>query len=446
MSLRWRWALSLATVAVVAVALVALASGALTARAVRAEVDRSLTERVEALARVPLRDVAGRFQGRAGMVRSLVGTDLEVQVLSAEGDLAYSLGDSRRLPVEEADRTVAGGSSAAVVRTVDVGGTRYRMVTAPLRSGAVQVARDLTSTEGLIGLLFGRFVVVGLAAAAAAAATGWWLAGRTVRPIRDLTVAAEGIARTQDLSASVPPGGSDEVGRLSTSFATMIGALRRSREQQQSLVSDAGHELRTPLTGLRTNIEVLRRRPDLGPEDREELVEAALTEVEELGGLVAELVHLATDAGGSPEPAVKAPLHEIAHPVIDRYARVLGRQILLTGQGAEVSVRPTQFDRALGNLLDNAAKWSPHDASIEVEVAETTVSVRDRGPGIPDADLPRVFDRFYRGAAARSAPGSGLGLAIVKQAVEANGGEVFARNPIGGGAEVGFTLPLPERD
>jgi two-component system, OmpR family, sensor histidine kinase MprB len=106
-----------------------------------------------------------------------------------------------------------------------------------------------------------------------------------------------------------------------------------------------------------------------------------------------------------------------------------------------VSVRPTQFERALGNLLDNAAKWSPADTGIEVRIEGGELVVADRGPGMAADELPRIFDRFYRSPAARATPGSGLGLAIVKQAVEANGGRVFARNGPGGGAEIGFSLP-----
>lgn len=440
MSLRWRWALILAAVAVGAVGVVAAASGALTARALRAEVDRALLERVESLGRVPLRDVAGRLPGRGGVLRSLVGSDLEVQILTADGTLAFSLGDGS-LPVDDEDRAVADGSGDVVLRTVSVGGTDYRMVTAPLRPGAVQLARDLTSTESLLATLMRRFVLVGLTAAGVAAAVGWWLAGRTVEPIEELTDAAEHISRTQDLTAPVPRAGEDEVGRLAASFATMIAALRRSRSQQQELVSDAGHELRTPLTGLRTNIEVLRKRPELAPAARQELIDAALVEVDELGALVTELVDLATDARLSPEAPVHAGLHYLARPVVERYARLLDREIVLSGEGTEVSVRPTQFERALGNLLDNAAKWSPSDSRIEVEVAEGSISVRDHGPGIAESDLPRVFDRFYRAPSARSTSGSGLGLAIVKQAVEANGGDVFIRNHPGGGTVAGFTLP-----
>lgn len=441
MSLRLRWALTLAAVVAGAVGLVAVGSGALTARTLRAEVDRVLVERAETVGRAPLRELSAGMRGRGGAVRSLLGRDLEVQVLSDTGDLVFTLGDGVALPVDDADRDLAAGGDRALLRTVDVAGTSYRMVTVPLRSGAVQLARDLSSTEALLSTLFRRFVLVGTVAAALAAVVGWWLAGRTVRPIAQLTEAAEGIAHTQDLAAPVPSGGRDEVGRLAGAFATMIGALRRSREQQQSLVRDAGHELRTPLTGLRTNIEVLQRRPDLPAESRRELVDAALVEVEELGNLVAELVDLATDADLSQEQTVRASLGDLVGPVVERYSRLLGREIVTSGRGVLVEVRPTQFERSLGNLIDNAAKWSPVETPIDVVVDGSQVVVRDRGPGIEGEDMGRIFDRFYRSPAARSTPGSGLGLAIVKQAVEANGGEVFARNHPEGGAEVGFTLP-----
>jgi two-component system, OmpR family, sensor histidine kinase MprB len=447
MSLRWRWALTLALVAIGAVAVVAVAAGALTARGLRAEVDRSLLQRAASLGRTPLGELAGGLPGgpgrggRGNLLRPLVGLDVEVQVLDETGEVVFAYADGPVLPVSDVDLAVAAGRSPSVVRTVTAEGADYRMVSGPLRSGAIQLARDLTPVENLVARLARRILLVGLAAAAAAAAVGWWLAGRAVRPIEDLTVAAEHIAGTQDLSATVPAGGPDEVGRLSTSFGTMLGALRSSREEQRRLVSNAGHELRTPLTGLRTNLEVLRRRPDLPVEARTELVDAALTEVAELASLTGELVDLATDAARSAEQPVTALLGDLTSPVVERYRRLLGRRIDQRGTGLTVTVRPSHLERAVGNLLDNAAKWSPDGTPIDVVLDGTAVTVRDRGPGIDDVDLPHVFDRFYRAPSARSMPGSGLGLAIVEQSIEANGGTVFARNHPDGGAEVGFVLP-----
>lgn len=446
MSLRWRWALTLALVAFAAVAVVAVGASALTARGMRAEVDRTLVERAGTFSRIPLRDLAGRLPevprrvGGVNLLRLLVGPDIQLQVLDERGDVAFAYEDAPDLPVEAEDRDTARGGSA-VVRTVQVEGVDHRMITAPLRVGAVQLARDLTPVDRLLAALRRRFVLTGVLAAAAAAAAGWWLAGRAVQPIEELTEAAEHIAATEELATAVPGGGTDEVGRLAASFSKMLGELAQSRRQQQSLVSDAGHELRTPLTGLRTNIELLRRQPDLPPDARAEVIDAALGEVDELGNLVSELVDLATDASRSPERPAEARLHDLVSPVVGRYTKLVDRTITLDGEGATVSVRPTQFERALGNLLDNAGKWGPERAPIEVTVANTRVTVRDHGPGLSDSDLHHVFDRFYRSPSARALPGSGLGLAIVKQAVEANGGTVFARNHPGGGAELGFELP-----
>lgn len=447
MSLRLRWALSSALVAVLAVLIVGGASMALSARGLRGEVDRALLERAEALSRIPPGDLIQRLPqlpnlaGGVSLLRPLIGYDFEVQIVGELGNLAFRFEDAVVLPVDGVDIAVARGESDSVLRTVRVDDTQFRIVTAPLRRGAVQIARDMTPVLGVLGLLGRRLVLVGGFVAFAAALAGWLLAGRAVRPIEELTRAAEDIASTQDLSSPIPTAGPDEVGRLAASFATMIAALSESRRQQQRLVSDAGHELRTPLTGLRTNIEILRRMPDLPTGERAEVVGTAMAEVDELGQLLDELVSLATDARASEEPVIAADLFDIAEPVVGRYSRLLGRPVMITGNGVIVRVRPSQIERALGNLIDNAAKWSPSALPILVEITESTVVVRDHGPGLAEDDLPRVFDRFYRSPAGRAMPGSGLGLAIVKQAVEANGGTVFAGSAEGGGAEVGFTLP-----
>ncbi|MDH3250540.1 MAG: sensor histidine kinase [Acidimicrobiia bacterium] len=100
------------------------------------------------------------------------------------------------------------------------------------------------------------------------------------------------------------------------------------------------------------------------------------------------------------------------------------------------------MERAVSNLISNAISWNRPGASISVLLDGATLTVADHGPGIPDVDLPLVFERFHRSDAARTRPGSGLGLSIVKHVVEGHGGEVFARNSADGGAEVGFTLPI----
>jgi two-component system, OmpR family, sensor histidine kinase MprB len=217
--------------------------------------------------------------------------------------------------------------------------------------------------------------------------------------------------------------------------------LRSSREQQGRLIADAGHEFRTPLTALRTNLETLvRRGAELTDEQQRELLTAALAESSELADLAAELVDLATDPTLRDEPSVPLDLAELAETVARRYIQRSGLPIHVTGSAERVNGRWSDLERAVSNLVDNAVKWSPPDAPIEIHLDGSTLSVRDRGPGIPELDLPHVFERFHRSIEARSTPGSGLGLAIVEHIVTTHDGRVFARNRPEGGAEVGFTL------
>src|SRR5262249_299488 len=232
----------------------------------------------------------------------------------------------------------------------------------------------------------------------------------------------------EDLGVEVRVGGRSEIASLGRSFTMMVAALGTSRREQQRLVSDASHELRTPLTSLRTNAELLARADRLTPEQQAAVVEGIELEVEELTHLVTELVELATDRSDDNEPLEWVDLSVLARDVARRAERRSGRTITVTAEDpATVQVRPQMLTRATSTLVDNALKYSAPPAAVEVVVSGTQLEVRDEGPGIPDADQPRVFDRFYRSDTARTEPGSGLGLAIVKQAVERHGGTVWAR-------------------
>jgi two-component system sensor histidine kinase MprB len=305
----------------------------------------------------------------------------------------------------------------------------------------LQIGRSLGETEDVLSSLRLRLLLLSLIGIAAAALLGWAFARRIVRPIERLRDTAERIARTQDLEAPIPATSGGEVGSLTTSFTTMVDALAVSKRQQQQLVTDASHELRTPLTSLRTNAELLDRPDALNPEQQQRAVHGIRLEVNELTDLVSELVELATDRADdeAPEPV---PLQPLADDVAARARRRTGRDITVVTESvpASVLVRPHMVERALTNLVDNAAKYSP--AAIVIAVNGNRIEVRDEGPGIAPIDQPHVFDRFYRSAEARTEPGSGLGLSIVKQVVERHGGTVWAANREGGGAAVGFDLPV----
>jgi two-component system sensor histidine kinase MprB len=343
------------------------------------------------------------------------------------------------LPIDSRDIAIAknGGSD---IRTVYVAGTPYRMLTtAASRGGALQIARELTATQNLLDSLRNRYAVLSIVVSAAAAALGWFIARRSTRSLMRLSAAVEDVGATGRLDLAIPGGGSDEVGRLATAFNGMLAALTRSRDQQQQLIQDAGHELRTPLTSMRTNVALLKRGNRMSQEATQSTIDDLDSELGELTSLFNELVELATDSRDE-EPQQDVSLERIVQRAAPRLERRTGRTVLIDSDGGIMAGRPVALERAVRNLLDNAAKFDPTGYPIEVTIRGGHLEVRDRGPGISNSDLPHIFNRFYRSDAARNQPGSGLGLAIVADIAAAHGGRAFAFNHPEGGAVVGFDL------
>ncbi|WP_327718608.1 ATP-binding protein [Streptomyces sp. NBC_00490] len=374
----------------------------------------------------------------------------DVQVLGADGSVVDP--GSPGLPVVAADRLVAAAKKAgrlAEHKDVDVGSDVYRVATVSLGGGrgAVQVAQEFSDTEDLLRALQQRTLILMAAVVVGAGLFGWWLARRITRRLVILTSAAEDVARTRRLGIQVPVTGYDEVGRLGRAFDRMLGRLAQSEEDQRRLVQDAGHELRTPLTSLRTNISLLRRIDELPPETRAELVADLGQEARELTDLVNELVDLAAGQSDN-EPPQRVDLADIAEDVAGLARRRTGREVVVRVSGdTTTDGRPGMLTRAVSNLVENAAKFDRAGrAPIEITVTgparpgTVRVEVLDRGPGITEADLIRIFDRFYRAADARSLPGSGLGLSIVREVALAHGGAPFALRRDGGGSAIGFTV------
>jgi len=280
-----------------------------------------------------------------------------------------------------------------------------------------------------------------LVVAALAAIAGWLIARQLTRRLEHLVSATDEVATSGNLDVEMPVAGRDEIATLGASFAAMLASLRSSRDAQRRLVQDAGHELRTPLTSLRTNIGVLRRHPDLADDARARLVDDLDLEARELSTLANELVELAAERRDD-EPLEEVVLGPLVERVAARSRRRTGREVPVDADASVVLGRPHALERAVSNLLDNAAKFDPSGGPISIEVRVGTVAVLDRGPGIAADDVAHVFDRFFRSEDARSRPGSGLGLAIVRDVAESHGGTVFAANRGGGGARVGFSIPL----
>jgi two-component system sensor histidine kinase MprB len=307
--------------------------------------------------------------------------------------------------------------------------------------GLVRTSRAANADDG--ALRDAALLLAGLTVSAAGITYGAarLTAGRILRPIAELTAAAEHVTRTRDLTARVGSAGtSDEVGRLGSSFDTMLAVLHESVTAQRQLVADASHELRTPLTSLTTNLDLLEDGAGLADPQAPALVRAAREQAGELDHLITDLLDLARYHESTPhretvrldlltDQAVRRVRRRAPHPAIDTRLRP-----------CLVHVDPAAVDHAVSNLVDNALKWTPPDAAVRVAVENGQVSVTDHGPGIADEDLPRIFERFYRAPSARGMPGAGLGLAIVGGVAHANNGTVAVQTGPHGST---FTLTFP---
>jgi two-component system, OmpR family, sensor histidine kinase MprB len=349
------------------------------------------------------------------------------------------------VPLVGADASVASGFAPPYFRDVSYHGTALRLYTLRLSSsgdGLVRTARPLTEANATIGRV--RWLLIGLTlgGAAAAALLGRLAAAAVLRPIRSLAGAVQGVTTTRDLNQRIPVSGGDEVASLAENFNGMLAALEESQRAQQQLIADASHELRTPLTAHRTNVELLARS-DLPAERRPHVLSAAVRGIEELSTLISDLIQAARN-GKSVDARAPLALDGLLATAVER-ARLRGSGLRVESrlEPYTVSAASTRLERAVDNVLDNALKWSPPGTTIEVTLADGLITVRDHGPGIDPADLPHVFDRFYRAAAARGLPGSGLGLAIVKQTVDDHGGTVSVANADGGGVRVSLRFDAP---
>jgi two-component system sensor histidine kinase MprB len=442
MSFRTRLALVAAAAVGLAVVIASVAVFVVVRDQLFGQVDRALDARAQELATLPgIRidengniDIPGPgFGQERDYVQAVPESGRPLQTPDYSGVLP--------IPVTARDRAAARGGHGLYYDNRRVGGVDFRVLTISSSPYAFQIARPLTEVNRTLHRITLFLILIAIAGIAVAAALGLVVARAALAPVKRLTQTTESVTETRDLSQRIDVTSGDELGRLATSFNTMLAALEDSSHAQRQLVADASHELRTPLTSLRTNIEVLARENELPRAEREQLLADVVEQIGEMTALIGELIELAREDSAEAEQPEDVRLDLIAADAVERARRNRPNVAFSTDlHESFVHGAPSTIERAVANLLDNAAKWSPPGGEVEVGVRDGEVSVRDHGPGIDDEDLPFIFDRFYRARTARGQPGSGLGLAIVKQVADTHGGQVVAERAEGGGTRMRLRL------
>jgi len=430
----------------VAVALVALGAFVTVRMQMQATLDASMLDRAKAVA-ATVREAEVRGTDYRVPSWLLGASDVRLYLVTGDG-IVYSADRAGSPAFGSPEFDVAAGERDSSVRTLTQGGQKFRAASWPTVGDdgrAIVLVQSLGPQDrvlkrlGLVILLLGGAGVIG------AGLAGWAVARNGLRPVRKLTLAAEEIARTEDLRP-IEVGGNDEIARLASAFNQMLTALGASRDRQRQLIADAGHELRTPLTSLRTNLDLLAMADASGgmdPAAKGELLDDVQAQIEELTTLIGDLVELAREEELTPvvEPV---DLAEVVARAVQRVRRRAPEVVFAVDTDAWwVTGEAGALERAVLNLLDNAAKWSPPGGTVTVSLSGGLLTVADQGPGIAEEDLPHIFERFYRSSDARSMSGSGLGLSIVHQIVVRHSGRITATRAPGGGALL--TLRLPGR-
>jgi len=337
--------------------------------------------------------------------------------------------------------------------TRDAAGTRWRLYVVPVSrvDQYLLTASSLARIDASVAAFRTLVVFLALSGAAVAFGAGWLLARSALRPVSAMTETARAIAHSRSLDRRVPaPARGDELGRLAGTFNEMLDSLQGAYRAQQRFVADASHELRAPLTAIQGNLELLERQINMPPEERKEAVSEAKHEAHRLARLVADLLALARADAGVPLRQEAVELDRVLMDSVADARHLTRGHKLEIGHLEPAIVRgdPDRLKQLILILLDNAIKYTPPNgqvvASLQRNGESVEVAVRDTGIGIPQEELPKVFDRFYRADPARTRDpgGTGLGLSIARWIAEQHGGSITLKSRPGQGTTATAHLPL----
>ncbi|ATY12290.1 sensor histidine kinase [Amycolatopsis sp. AA4] len=435
-------------IALLSAVCVALAVGA-TATAAYFFFDRELHRQLDVgltreANRIQLEIKAGRSGGTGVSDCEWIATPACSQIVRADQP-APDPGSPANLPVTAETREVAAGRLDRTFSDAVVRGHPLRLLAAPLGEGrALQVGVRADGVEQSLSRIRMILLGAGVAGILLAAVLGYFVARAGLRPLTAIARTSKRIAETRDPGVRIEARGNDEIAQLARTFNAMLAALEESLTAQRRLVADASHELRTPLTSLRSDIDLLALSGPLEPEKQDRILKRIHRQFAGMTQLVADLIELARGDEPDTEPedvrldvlAKRAVADAAGHWPSVRFRTEL--------EPAVVEGNPETLRSAVANLLDNAAKFGEAGDTVSVELRDGVLTVRDEGPGIAAEELPKIFDRFYRGPSARSRPGSGLGLAIVAKTARAHDARISVDSPPGGGTAISIAFPDAE--
>ncbi len=444
-SLRWRLTLLTALIVAASVGLMTLAAFVTVQATLYREVDDNLKTQATQLLNSPYASEFAIEPIITADTLRILNPDLDAMFFAPNG----VTGRGGVITLGGPEWAVISGNRQESLRTDEFSNQRIYAIHDP--SGATLVlAQSLESTNAILRSLGGVLFIISAIGIFFAVASGITVATAGLRQIARLRRAAERVAATDELRP-IPVHGQDELARFTRSFNEMLAALQASRTKQAELVADAGHELKTPLTSLRTNVELLMMasRPGsagISEQDRSDLEKDVLAQIEELSTLVGDLVDLAREDGPQ-QVFEEVDVGEVIETSLERVERRRPDvTFVLKLNDWFLYGDPAALGRAVLNLMDNAAKWSPENGTVRItlrpvgdDLVELTVA--DSGPGIPEEEREKVFERFYRAIQSRSMPGSGLGLAIVEQVIARHGGTISVEESDDGGALMRVRLP-----
>jgi len=317
----------------------------------------------------------------------------------------------------------------------------------------IQISRSLADRDRSLQSLGITLITGSVVTTLVAFGGGLFLAGTTLKPVKDITQTANSIGQVRDFSARVDYSGpDDEIGHLATTFNKMLSQLEEGYEQvshslevQRDFVADVSHELRTPLTTIRGNLDLLKREPPLPEVEQVDILSDLTSESERLSRLVHDLLILARADAGRTLSCDIVDVSAITEDVLRQMSLLTPScQILFTDdKPASACANEDALKQVLLIVLDNAVKHAqcPIKVNLFHNKDDVRICIQDSGPGMAQHQLERIFDRFYRGDASRSSSGFGLGLSIAMTLIEAQHGTIEVESEVGTGSTFTITLP-----